>query len=315
MKGLLRWVGPAIGLAGLTFVALELADHWEQVLVAVEGAHRGLLTLGFLVGLMAFSWLGGTWRLTLTVAGHRTTLASAIHQYFVGQLGKYIPGGVWPVVGRAEMARRSGASGTVSYWGTVLAMTLTYLAAMMVAIASLLLDASTTGTRLWQLLAALLPLGIVSLHPGILAAGLRLLRRATGRELSVDIPSWAASVGLLVAYAPAWIGISGSTWLIAAAMATDVPSVTNIVFATSLSWTIGFLVFPVPGGVGVREAVFVAAATSIGSSGLAAAVAVVSRFVFILVDLLGAACATAWWRLVPQSRRHLESGTGQANDV
>ena len=54
-----------------------------------------------------------------------------------------------------------------------------------------------------------------------------------------------------------------------------------------LPWVVGFVLVPVPGGVGVREATFVAAAGSL-DPGIAAATAVVARAVFVVVDVVGA---------------------------
>jgi uncharacterized membrane protein YbhN (UPF0104 family) len=50
---------------------------------------------------------------------------------------------------------------------------------------------------------------------------------------------------------------------------------------------VGFVLVPVPGGVGVREAAFVAAAGSL-EPGIAAATAVVARAAFVAVDAGGA---------------------------
>ena len=58
-----------------------------------------------------------------------------------------------------------------------------------------------------------------------------------------------------------------------------------------LSWIVGFVLVPVPGGVGVREAAFVAAAGSL-DPGIAAATAVAARALFVVVDALGAALGT-----------------------
>ena len=57
--------------------------------------------------------------------------------------------------------------------------------------------------------------------------------------------------------------------------------------AAVLSWVVGFVLVPVPGGVGVREAAFVAAAGSL-DPGIAAAVALAARALFVLVDAAGA---------------------------
>jgi uncharacterized membrane protein YbhN (UPF0104 family) len=54
-----------------------------------------------------------------------------------------------------------------------------------------------------------------------------------------------------------------------------------------VSWSAGFLAIPAPGGLGVRESVFVL--TSGMSSHEAAAAALLARLAFIVVDGLGAA--------------------------
>ena len=62
----------------------------------------------------------------------------------------------------------------------------------------------------------------------------------------------------------------------------------DLVFASALSWIVGFVVIGVPGGIGVRESVFVALMTGPIGATLALAVAVAGRIVTIAVDLLGA---------------------------
>ena len=61
-------------------------------------------------------------------------------------------------------------------------------------------------------------------------------------------------------------------------------------FATILSWVVGFLAVPVPSGAGIRETVLYAAAGVPRT--IAITTAVGARIIFVLVDVLGAAiCA------------------------
>jgi hypothetical protein len=175
---------------------------------------------------------------------------------------------------------------------TVLSIGVTYLAAILVVALALVAGATGGEGVAWQPVVVLLPLGILALHPRVVAATLRLLRRLTGRELGIPVPSWGSSIGLVALHVPAWLAIGGATWLVAHAIDPSDPDLLNLMFATVLSWVVGLLVVPAPGGVGVREAVFVAAATSLSSSGVAAAVAVCARVIFIVVDLASAAVAT-----------------------
>jgi uncharacterized membrane protein YbhN (UPF0104 family) len=59
--------------------------------------------------------------------------------------------------------------------------------------------------------------------------------------------------------------------------------------AAVVSWVVGFVAVPVPGGVGVREAAFLALAGL--PAGIGATVALVARLMFMGIDALGAAAA------------------------
>lgn len=291
LKRIASSVGLVIGLLGVAFVTRELVRDREVVLAALSGARLASLVPAVLLGLASMTSIGLVWWRCLRVLDADLGMFDALRRYFIGQLGKYVPGGIWPVLGRAEMARRGGVSGPAAYGSTVLSLGLTYLAAILVAAGALVLGA---GSPTPMSLAAfgLLPLGLVVLHPSILRHLLGVLRRISGRELAVAVPPWRTSVKLLLAHVPAWIGISLATWLVAIAVAPGGADPFNLIFATTVSWLIGFLAIGVPGGIGVREAVFIAAATSIAGVGVAAAVAVVARALFIIVDVSGAAGTT-----------------------
>jgi glycosyltransferase 2 family protein len=285
-------LGAIIGILGLVFVVRELARNREEVTAAASGADPLILAAALLVGLASMTTIGLAWRRCLEVLGVERPVLDTLRRYFVGQLGKYVPGGIWPVVGRAEMARRAGISATAAYGSTLLSLGVTYLAAVLTAAAALLAGAAGGGQVTWQPVVALLPIGVLALHPRVVGWVLRTARRVSRRDLDLPVPSWPVSIGLLLRHVPAWIGISAATWLVASTLDPGSVDVRNLVFATTLSWVVGFLAVGVPGGIGVREAVFVASATSLSSSGVAAAVAVVARFVFVLVDLGGAGLST-----------------------
>jgi uncharacterized membrane protein YbhN (UPF0104 family) len=65
-------------------------------------------------------------------------------------------------------------------------------------------------------------------------------------------------------------------------------SLIDMLFITSASWFVGFVVIGVPGGIGIREAVFTSLATGLIGSPAAVSLALMSRLVFIAVDVVGA---------------------------
>ena len=217
--------------------------------------------------------------------------------YYVGELGKYLPGGVWPVLGRGELARRGGVGRSVAYASVGLSLATLYLAAAMTALVFLpfsLAGGGHIGAELLLLL--LLPVGLLALHPQVLEPF--LAPRPTGDQAGARDPG-AAVAGHRRRWWPA-TSRRGCSWprppgAWPGRSDPDAP-VSRIAFAAVLSWIAGFAAVPVPAGAGVREAVFIAASGL--DPGLGATVAVASRVLFIIADGGGAAVAG------PLLRRH-----------
>jgi glycosyltransferase 2 family protein len=126
--------------------------------------------------------------------------------------------------------------------------------------------------------------GATAIHPAVSSRILALMSRIAGRTLTVEIPSWTRCLRLTGSYIPVWVLIAAATTLVTRSL-TDHPPIARVALAAVVSWIIGF-VTPSPGGLGVREAVFIAIAGV--AAGPAAAAAIVARVLFALVDLVGA---------------------------
>ncbi len=88
----------------------------------------------------------------------------------------------------------------------------------------------------------------------------------------------------------AWLGYGLSVWVLAVgAGAPAGESFLLCLGGAALAMTAGFLVFLAPSGIGIREAVLVAALAPVLDTGEALSVALVARLVFTLADLLAAA--------------------------
>jgi uncharacterized membrane protein YbhN (UPF0104 family) len=116
-----------------------------------------------------------------------------------------------------------------------------------------------------------------------------LVSRLTGKHIDVEIPVWRDSLLLVLRYVPTWLFIGTGTWAIARSVTPDL-EYPQVMFATVLSWTVGFLAIPVPSGAGIRETVLFAASGLDRSQ--AVFTAVTARLAFVIVDVAGAAiCA------------------------
>jgi hypothetical protein len=285
-------VGAVVAIVCLAFVLGTMTSQWNEVRGQITDAALGWLVGAVVAAAAGMTWIAWCWRDALGLLGHRPPRRRVIAWYYSGEIVKYVPGGVWPVVGRGELARRGGVPAGRAYSSVALSLAAWYLADLGLATVLVPLDLAHQAESPAALaLLVLLPLGLAALHPAVLGRARDVLVGLVGRGADVPLPTWRATVGLVARYVPAWMCIWAATWMVARALDPD-PPVLRIGIATTLSWVAGFVAVPVPAGAGIREAVFVASAGM--SSGVAATVAVASRLVFLLVDVCGLA-STAWW--------------------
>ena len=282
-------VGVVAGLLAVAFVIRALLRDRDTIRDALEVAELGWIALGLGLAAVGMVAIAVPWRDVLHLLGGHLPLGQVVGRYFVGELGKYVPGGVWPILGRGELARRAGVPRPAAYGSVFLSLAALYLAASLVVVVGLPAVVGDEGAGVLAPL-LVLPLGIAALHPKVVGLAIGVLARIARRPIDVTIPGWGASVLLVARYVPAWLAIGGSTWAVARSLDASAGLV-DVGTAAVLSWIIGFVVVPVPGGVGVREAAFVAAAGSL-DPGVAAVVAVVARILFVAVDAVGAAAGS-----------------------
>jgi len=291
LRRLVTVLGVGLGLLALGLLFATVADSWDEVSDELADADVGWVaaSVGFAgAGMTAIAI--GWWR-TIAVLGGRIGFGTTIARYYVGEIGKYLPGSLWPLIGRGELAARAEVPRPVAYGSVAVSLVSLYLAAGLLVAALLpFLGSGDEQAPLWPLLS--IPLGVALLAGGLLDRLRRLAERMIGRDIDLTFPTPRASALLVASYLPSWLLVGSATWAMTKALVPDA-DVAPVVAAATLSWLAGFVAVPVPGGVGVREAVFVAAVPDL-SAGVATTVALAVRLVFVLVDAGGWALGTAW---------------------
>lgn len=291
-------LGVGIGIAGIAFVVKTLVTKRDEVADAFAVIDATHLIGSWALGLMAMTSIGLLWVSMMSHKGHLVPARTAMSWYFTGQLGKYVPGGIWPIVGRAELATRHGVSRLDAYASTGLSLVTTYLAAVL----TLAIGAAFTDNR-WPI-TVLVAMGsavgyLVFSNQTLRSRIISLLTRVSPNMQTLTDPQRLAKLAVL--HVPAWILMSLSTSVTASAFGANI-GILEMLFITSTSWFVGFVVIGVPGGIGVREAVFTSLASPLVGAPIAVSLALMSRVVFIVVDLSGAAIATVVARATSSSK-------------
>ena len=291
----LRVLGVVLALAAVAFLATTLVEEWPEVSAALADAHAVPILAAWVCAAGAMWGLAVLWLGSMRAFGAHPGLVEVSAWYFAGEMGKYLPGGIWPVVGRGELASRSGVARSVAYGTTLLSLGLMVLGGLLLCV--VLLPFSLGGGDVpaaLHLALLLLPLGLAVLHPAVLGRVFSVLRRATRGRVDLQAAPWRDMLALVATSVPTWALVGMSSWLVGRGLGYEM-DLPRTVLAATLAWVAGFLAVPVPAGAGIREVVFVAA------SGLgtveATVVATVARFLFILVDAVGGLSGLAYVRV------------------
>ena len=292
-------IGIAIGVAGVAFVVRRIVRDRAEIADALSSANPAGLVVGSVTGVVAMTLIGVNWLLILRRAGAAAPWRRGLSWFFVGQLGKYVPGGIWPVVGQAELAHRGGTARGAAYSSTAMSMVATFLGAATVAAITGLI--SPSDGRLLPVLLTVALSGALAclLLPALRSALDRLAHRVTRRELRLPPAGWFAL--LVLRHVPVWLSFAGMNIFAAVALGVDLDAglVIELVFVTCVSWMAGFVIVGVPGGIGVRETIFISMTTASLGAGVAVSAAVLSRVVSIAVDLGAAAVSMVIARRAP----------------
>jgi glycosyltransferase 2 family protein len=281
--------GTLVSLTGLGYV-LHLVGKEYAAIEPMLGEADPLLLVGALALTMAaMASIGTVWQRIVMDMHCPLPLATALRAYFLGQLGKYVPGGAFAIIGRSEWAHRAGASRTVAYTSTVISVTSAYFAASLVTSLALVLGARPHGSvYLLVPVLGLAPVGLLLAHQHVRAV-LHVHRVPLLTRCLSALPAGSRILKFSLAQVPAWLLLAAATWIIANALGVDLP-IANTLLATAVSWTLGFLFLPAPGGIGVREATFV---LLLNGDGSVAAVALLARLTCVAADVMGAATSSA----------------------
>ncbi|WP_246075561.1 lysylphosphatidylglycerol synthase domain-containing protein [Nonomuraea terrae] len=253
-----EWDAVAAGFARLSWPAL--AGSLAAVVAALLGAML-------------------TWRTLLADLGSPLPPRPAAKVFFVGQLGKYIPGAVWPVLAQMEMGRDLGVPRSRSAAAFFLMMPIQLATGLLVALVTL-------GWNRYGWLLLFIPLLLVLLEPRVINAVIdQALRRLRREPLERPL----TRRGMLTA-----LGWALTGWAAYGVHLYFVAPQVGLLFAVgafALSWCLGILTFVVPAGAGVREVAMVAVLAPQLDQGAAIAVALSSRIVIIVGDLICAGLA------------------------
>ncbi|MFF3854208.1 lysylphosphatidylglycerol synthase domain-containing protein [Micromonospora sp. NPDC002575] len=250
---------------------------WLLAALLVTGA-------GLLCGMRA-------WTLTLASVGAEVPSRTGVRMFFVGFLGKFVPGRLWGLLAQLRLGDAAGVSrGRMA--GTYLVNLVVVLltgGAVGLLVAPAVLG---TGAGLAWLLPPVALLVVLAVRPGLLDTLVRLAARVARRPQPAPLHRPAEVRRSIGWQTLSWVLSGMHLWVVAVLLGADArAALAAAVGAFALATTAGTFAIFVPDGAGVREVLVVAALSTVLPLPAAVTAAVASRVLSTLAEVLTAGLA------------------------
>jgi len=298
-------------LLALVFVVLALRGQTHEIADGLARLSIGTILLAFLAVVAGLLAAALSWRAVLTGLGSHLPLAVSGRVYLLAQLGKYLPGSLWPVLAQTELGREHNVPRARSAVAAVAVLMVSLVTGTIVGVGCLALSATGAVRTYWYV--ALVPLlGVVVLSPPVLSRLLQLMLRVTRRPPTDTTVSGRAMLVSAAWGFLQWVFFGLQAWLLARGLGDGKNPLLLLLLALgafALAWVVGFLVVFVPAGAGAREAALVLVLGPTLGRGNALALALVSRVLMIVGDFVVVGLA------VLSARAHARRAAGTAPEA
>lgn len=285
-RNILQWL---FVISIFLFLGKMVWENWGQIKEAPFTFR--LLPLFLSTTLFALSYFVQIWAwylITLNL-GIALPFQETLEGWFYSQMGKYLPGKVWLLLGRFYFYDSKGKS------RKTLTVALYFETVTMIAAAGLLFFASLFFLKevqsapfqwafLW--LALILPAALFSLHPRILQRLSNGILRFLKKEpitISMSYPDILRVLGVCLC---SWaMGGVGFYLFVDSVFPVSSSHILFLTGALAISNTLGLLALFAPSGLGVREGVLVFLLSSIMPGSVAVVLSVLTRLWMTLIEI------------------------------
>lgn len=280
--------------ASLLFIILgfwgqALARNWQAFTTYPWRIAWGPIGAAFAVRLLQMPLAATIWWRALALSGAQIPYRTGMALFLQTQIGRYLPGGVWDLVGRFVLGEQVGVGKRSMAASIGLEMGLQVVSGGIYLLVALALrtgvDAGVYGLLGGLATAAALVVLTPPVFTRLVNRGLRLLRRPPLQMRLTYRDMLLLFLGRLLAH-----GMLGVGFYLFALGLTDIPITLAPLLVCGYvgAWLVGYLAVLAPMGIGVREGAFVLLAGNQVLFAVATAATVGYRALIALRDLLAA---------------------------
>lgn len=280
------WLRGGLLAIVLAFCGYGLYSEWPQVTAGLARLHWYSAILSLAAAMAGSTCLMAAWRTLLADLGSPLPVRAAARVNFIAQLGKYVPGAVWAFAAQVELGHDYQVPRRRSFASVATSLVITVGTGLVLALVTLPFTSPAVIRHYWWVVCAV-PVIIAGLCPPVLGRVLdRVLTVIRSQPLERG-PSWRGLGRALAWNLAGWLLLGLMVWTLVSDMAGLRGSALLLSLGGyALAYSAGMLLVVIPGGIGARELILVAAFSELLPHGGAVAVALVSRVVTTASDLI-----------------------------
>jgi hypothetical protein len=277
------------------FLARTLYLDWEEIVAYDWNFDYFALIVAFSLMLSTSAFYAYLWKMILGRLGTPLSYRNSYRIFFLSQLGRYIPGKVWSILGLVYLTEKEGVSKVISGASVMLLLMLQVVSGVMVFAVTLPFWERIDAVPGLNVLLLSLPAGLILLHPALVSRGVNLALRLTGQPETELTWSYSYLLGQLGLWGGFWL-VNGVAYhfLIRSIVSSPLPEVFVLAGIFSIAWVAGFVSLVTPAGLGVMEGTLAFLLSFYFPVHVATIIALWTRVARTAIDLISAGIA---WRL------------------
>lgn len=293
-KKIIKILGVVLSIIILWFMVNQFIKNWEEIKPYLAQMNIFWLIISVIIYAIVFLLTGYNWAYVLWKMDSKLDKIDYLDIHMTSALARYIPGGIWNVVGKAYMCTNKG----VEKSATTISMILEYVFQIISSSLFLLffipvLFRKNMNTYLNILVVVIIILAVLII-PYAVKVGTKIIGRMFKDTKSNISLNRRFIYSTLLRYVGVWLltGI-GLLILVIAFSKIEILQGIYLILSYPISWVVGFL-SPSPNGMGIREGILGILLGDIYSYDLLLLITLTSR----IWTILGEALAFAGFKLV-----------------
>ncbi len=258
-----KWLfGLGLPLLSIWFIAQKMSSGYESIGAVITEFHIPTLLWATLCITTATALGALEWVWLVNALGARLDIIKGVRIHLLSNLTKYIPGFVWPYMGKAYLSTQTGVASSVAGASLIIDFAAVIVGGAALALICLPLSdliSWTPWARAGAELAILIGVGMSFVTANRWGVALTRQKALSGKiNFNLEHVNWQHVFLACFAILLTWCILGMGFVLLHVALPSVQVDEARLIIALAAAMLIGQLIIFVPLGLGVREAIFVA---------------------------------------------------------